>query len=93
MKRNHQTEDKQTFDLNVKTNFPEIFQLYVAIQNRIPCYFCDFISKKQTLKNIKNEITRHIETDHEEIIEDFNNDNMEVENAIHLEFVEFCITE
>ena len=34
-----------------------------------------------------------METDHEDIISVFNSDNMEIENAIHLEFVEFFIVE
>ena len=81
----------EMFDLYVKTNFPEIFELYLANQNLIPCYFCDYTSKNETLRNIKNEITRHMETDHEDIISVFNSDNMEIENALHLEFVEFFI--
>ena len=92
-KSNQKTDDKQIFDLYVKTNFPEVFDSFLTNQNQITCYFCDYVSKNQGLKNIKNEITGHMETDHEEIIEVFKSDNTEVENILHLEFLEFFIPE
>ena len=92
-KSDQQSEDKEMFETEVKSNFPEVFDLYLTNQNHIPCYFCDYVSKSQTLKNIKNEITTHMETKHEDIIEEFKSNNTEVENLIHLEFLEFFVYE
>ena len=92
-KYDQQIEDKQIYDLYVETNFPEVFDLYLTNENHVPCYFCDYFSRNKTLKNIKNEIYRHMETNHEKIIEDFQSDNTVVENILHLEFLEFFLTE
>ena len=77
------------FETEVKSNFPDVFDLYLTNQNHIPFYFCDYISKSQDIKNIKNEITAHMETNHEDIIEDIKTDNTGVENVIHLVFLDF----
>ena len=93
IKNDQQIEDEQIFDLNVKSNFPEVFELYLTNQNHIPCYFCDYISKSQALKDIKTEITKHMETNHEHIIKEFKSDNTEIENITHLEFLELFVHE
>ena len=77
------------FDLYVQSNFSEDFDFYIKKKNHIPCYFCDYLSRSQVLKNIKNEIATHMETNHEDIIEMFKSDNTEVENVYHLEFLDF----
>ena len=86
-----QNEDEQMFDVYVKSNFPEVFDIYLTNQKHMPCYFCDYVSKRKSLKTIKNEITTHIETYHEDIIEVFKSDETEVENALHLEFLELFV--
>ena len=91
-KSDKQIEDKQTYDLYVETNFPEIFDCYLKNENHLPCYFCDYSSKSQILKNIKNEMIRHMETNHEKVIEAFKSDNTQVENLLHLEFLEYFLT-
>ena len=92
-KKDQQIEDEQIFDLNMESNFPEVFELYLTNQNNIPCYYCDYISKSQVLKYIKTEITKHMETNHEDIIKVFKSGNTEVENITHLEFLEFFVYE
>ena len=57
-------EEEEMFDLNVKTNFPEVFDYYLRNNKHILCYFCDYISQSQVLKNIEDEITKHIEDNH-----------------------------
>ena len=86
------SEVKEMFEMEVKSNFPEVFDSYLTNQNHIPFYFCDYISKSQDIKNIKNEITAHMETNHEDIIEDIKTDNTGVENVIHLEFLDFFLS-
>ena len=92
-KSDKQIEDKQIYDLYVETNFPEVFDLYLTNENHVPCYFCDYLSQNKTLKNIKNEIYRHMETNHENIMEDFKSENTVVENVLHVEFLEFFVTD
>ena len=81
------------YDSYVETNFSEVYDLYLANQNHIPCYFCDYVSKSQSLKHIRTEIMRHMENNHEKIVEDFKSDNTEVENVLHLEILEIFIPE
>ena len=90
-KNDKQIEDEQIFDLYVESNFPEVYDSYLTNQNHIHCYFCDYVSKSQALKNIKNEITTHMETKHADVIEVFKEDNTEVENVFHIEFLEFFV--
>ena len=81
------------FDSKVKTNFPEIFDNYLENKKHIYCYFCGYISHSQVLKNIEDEITEHMEDNHENIITAFKTDNTEIENLMHLEFLEFFVPE
>ena len=92
-KYDQQIEDKQIYDCYMETNFAEIYNLYLTNQNCIHCYFCDYVSKGQSLKHIKTDITRHLEANHETLIEDFKSDNAVVENLLHLEFLEFFVPE
>ena len=86
-------EEEEMFDLNVKTNFPEVFDYYLRNNKHIHCYFCDYISQSQVLKNIEDEITKHMEDNHENIIAVFKAENTEIENLTHLEFLEFFVPE
>ena len=86
-------EEEEMFNLNVKTNFPEVFDYYLRNNKHIHCYFCDYISQSQVLKNIKDEITKHMEDNHENIIAVFKAENTEIENLTHLEFLEFFVPE
>ena len=86
-------EEEEMFDSKVKTNFPEIFDNYLENKKHIHCYFCDYISHSQVLKNIEDEITKHMEDNHENIITAFKTDNTEIENLMHLEFLEFFVPE
>ena len=77
----------------MKTNLPEIYDYYLTNQKHIPCYFCDYISKSQVLKSIENEMINHMDTNHEDIIEVFRSNDTEIENVIHLEFLEVFVPE
>ena len=86
-------EEEEMYDLNMKTNFPEVFENYLRNNKHIHCYFCDYISQSQDLKNIEKEMTKHLEDKHENIIAEFKAENTKVENLIHLEFLELFVTE
>ena len=47
-------EEEEMFELNIETNFPEIFEYYLTNNKHIHCYFCDYISQSQVLKNIED---------------------------------------
>ena len=87
------TDEEKSFDLNVKTNFPEIYDYYLTNQKHIPCYFCNYISKSQVLKSIENEMINYMDTNHEDIIEVFKSNDTEIENTIHVEFLEIFVPE
>ena len=92
-KTNEERDEERSFDLYVKTNFSEIYDYYLTNQKHIPCYFCDYISQSQVLKIIENEMINHMDTNHEDIIEVFKSDDTEIENVIHLEFLELFVPE
>ena len=43
-------EEEEMFELNIKTNFSEIFEYYLTNNKHIHCYFCDYISQSQFLR-------------------------------------------
>ena len=86
------TEDKD-FDSYVKTNFPKVFEYYLENDRFVPCYFCNYCSKSQNLKDIENEITAHIGTKHKEIMATFDPINSGYEDWIHEEFFQFFCPE
>ena len=92
-KSSEETYEEKSFDLYVKTNLPEIYDYYLTNQKHIPCYFFDYISKSQVLKSIENEMINHMDTNHEDIIEVFRSNDTEIENVIHLEFLEVFVPE
>ena len=55
----------------------------------VTCYFCDFKSKSQILKNISDEVSDHVEEMHGEISATFDPDDFASENDMHKEFLEF----
>ena len=75
------------FDMNVKTNFLEAFNYYLKMISMF-IFFCDYILQSQVLKIFENEITKHMEDNHENIITVFKADNTEIDNLTHLEFLE-----
>ena len=86
-------EEEEMFELNIETNFPEIFEYYLTNNKHIHCYFCDYISQSQVLKNIEDEITKHLEDNHRYIITMFKTDNTKIKNLTHvdLEFLELFV--
>jgi len=86
-------EDEETFDLYVKTNFPKIFDYYLNNNRYVPCYFCKYSSKSQSLKTIEVEMTKHLETKHEDILAAFDPVNSGYEDWIHEEYLQFFCPE
>ena len=86
------TEDED-FDSYVKTNFPKVFEYYLENDRFVPCYFCNYCSKSQNLKDIEDEITAHIGTKHREILAAFDPVNSGYEDWIHEEFLQFFCPE
>ena len=68
------TEDEQHFDLYVDNCFQEIYEN----KKQIDCYFCDYVSKCKILRNIQEELTNHLETNHSDMAVDFDPDNFDV---------------
>ena len=52
---------KKSFELYVKTSFPEVYDYYLTNQKHIPYYFCDYLSQSQVLKSIENDIINHMD--------------------------------
>ena len=66
-KSTEKMEMEESFDLYVKTDLPKMFDHYLTSTKHVTCYFCDYKSKSQILKNISEEISNHVEETHEEI--------------------------
>ena len=81
------TEDEQHFDLYVEHNFEEIYEKFNNNSKQIDCYFCNFISKSKILIHIQEEMTNHLETNHSNVIEDFDPDNFVFDNNYHEDFL------
>ena len=77
------------FDLYVETNLPELFDLYLTNNRHVKCYFCDFESKSQILKNISDEVNDHVEEQHDELSATFDPNSYKLKNDMHREFLEF----
>ena len=85
------TEDEQHFDLYVDNCFSEVYEKFINNEKQINCYFCNYISKCKILRNIQEELTNHLETDHSDIIATYDPDNFDFENDYHQEFLDFFV--
>ena len=85
------TVKEKEFELYVKTSFRRVFDYVLQNKKHTPCYFCDYVSKSQILKIGADEISDHLEEEHQEIIAEFNPDSSTFENNLHKEFLEFLI--
>ena len=56
----------------------EFFDYILQNKKHTPCYFCDYVSKSQILKIGADEISDHLEEEHQEIIAEFNPDSSRV---------------
>ena len=72
------TEKEKEFELYVKTNFRRVFDYILQNKKHTPCYFCDYVSKTQILNIGADEISDHLEEEHQEIIAEFNPDSSRV---------------
>ena len=88
-KKAEEIKSEKSFDLYVETSLPNIFDIYLANNRHVKCYFCDFISKSQILKNISDEVSDHMEEIHGEISAAFDPHNFNFINDLHHEFLEF----
>ena len=93
VKKSEMTKEQQNFDINVQKNFPDIFENYLQNKRTIQCYYCDFRSESKILSNIKDEVKKHLEIEHKEVINTFEAEEMVVENLWHAEFLEFFVTD
>ena len=85
------TEDEEYFDLYVEHNFSLIYEKYVSSRRQINCYLCEFCSKSKILRNIQGELKEHLESNHAEIITDYDPEDFEFENDYHEEFLDFFL--
>ena len=51
--------------------YPEIFKKYVKAKKCVECYYCDFLTDKQTLNEIEQEMKTHITCQHEYVDETY----------------------
>ena len=82
-----------TFDSNLKNNFPEIFENYLQNNKTVQCYFCNFRTKSQNIRNIKSEVNNHLKTEHREVINTLEVEKMVIENLFYAEFLELFGTD
>ena len=87
------TDDERSLDLNVKENFPDLYENFLQQKRTIRCYYCSYRTKSKILSNIKNEINKHLRIEHREIINTFENEELVIENLMHAEFLEFFVTD
>ena len=87
------TEEEKSFDLYVKVNFPDINSKYLENNKQIDCYYCSFKTESKILRNIEDEVYKHLKTTHEEVFNAFQKDDIEFENSWHEEFLGFFCSE
>ena len=87
------TEEEQSFDINVKNNFPDVFEHYLQNNRTIQCYYCDFRSKSKSLSNSKDEMNKHLNIEHKKVINTFEAEELVIENLWHAEFLELFATD
>ena len=85
------TEKEKEYELYVKTDFREVFDYFTENQKCVPCYFCDYTPKSNILKHIADELSDHMEENHEQIIAAFHPDTSNFENNLHEDFLKFSI--
>ena len=85
------TEDEQHFDLYVDNCFPEIYEKLTNNKKQINCFFCNYVSKCQILRNIQEELTKHLETNHSDMTEDFDHNNFDFDIYYHQEFLDLFV--
>ena len=83
------TEEEKSFDLYVKVNFPDIYFKYSENKKTIDCYYCSFSTSSKILRNIEDEVYKHLKTSHKEILDAFQLENVVFENSWHEEFLGF----
>ena len=83
------TDEEKSFDLYVKVNFPDILSNYLENDRTIHCYYCSYKTKSKILRNIEDEVYKHLKTMHLEIFNAFKNDEIIFDNNWHEEFLGF----
>ena len=90
---NKNITEEEEFNSYVQTNFPKLFDYYLENNRYVPCYFCDYCTKSQNLKEIEDELTTHLEKKHQDILTTFDPVNSGYEDWIHEEFLQFFCPE
>ena len=83
------TEEEKSFDLYVKVNFPDILSKYLENKRKIDYYYCSFSSNSIILRNIEDEVYKHLQKVHPEVMKAFKLEEIAVENSWHEEFLGF----
>ena len=83
------TEDEKSFDLYVKVNFPDILSKYLENKRKIDCYYCSYSSNSIILRNIEDEVYKHLQKEHPEVMKAFKLEEIAFENSWHEEFLGF----
>ena len=83
------TDEEKSFDLYIKVNFPDILSNYLENDRTIHCYYCSYKTKSKILRNIEDEVYKHLKTMHLEIFNAFKNDEIIFDNNWHEEFLGF----
>ena len=87
------TDEEKSFDLYVRVNFPDIFENYIENQKSISCYYCSFSTKSKILRNIEDEVYRHLKKHHKEVMNTFEKEEIKFKNKWHEEFLGFFASE
>ena len=77
-------EDEQMFQLYVKTNCPAVFNKFTT-EKSIKCYYCDFLPRSKKLRDLEDEMVKHIADTHKVAKEELDADNFDDE--YHQDFV------
>ena len=85
------TEGEKEFELYVKTNFRKVYDSFLENQKHLPCSFCEYISQSHILKYSADELSDHMEENHDEIVTAFNLDSSRFENDSCKEFLKFLL--
>ena len=71
-------EDEESFQLYVKTTFPTVFNKFTTDKS-IQCYYCDFLPRSKTLRDLEEEMITHVEDKHKVAKEALDRDNFDDE--------------
>ena len=87
------TEEEENFDLYIKVNFPDILNNYLENNKNVKCYYCDYCGESKILRNIEDDLNKHLKELHKEEVDSFELETITFENEWHEEFLGFFASE